>query len=77
MAAEKKKLALLKRIMETDDHATLDSLQAVLDLRSDDWWDSLPARVRESIDLSLEDSRQGRVHGHADVMKTARAWAKK
>lgn len=77
MAAEKKKIALLKRIIETDDHATLDSLQAVLDLRSDEWWDALPTRVRESINVSLEDSRQGRVHSHADVMKTARAWAKK
>ena len=77
MAAEKKKLALLKRIMETDDQATLDSLQAVLDLRSDEWWDTLPARVRESINQSVQDSRLGRVHGHADVMKAARAWAKK
>ncbi len=77
MAAEKKKLALLKRIMETDDAATLDTLKAVLDLQDDDWWETLPERVKESIEESLKDSERGRTHSHAHVMRAARTWIRK
>ena len=74
---EIKQAAIAKQVLNTNDEEVLDQLKAVLDLRSNDWWKSLPAKVRRDVEESLAQADRGETMSHAEAMNQVRAWRKR
>ena len=52
-------------------------MKAVLESRSGDWWENLPAKVRKDVEESLAQADSGETVSHAEAMKQVRAWRKR
>lgn len=77
MTVAQKKIALAQRILETDDKQILKELEAVFIKHEEDWWDTLPDSVKESVERGLKQSEQGKGTPHEVVMKKFQKWVKK
>ncbi len=42
-----------------------------------DWWVELPKEIQEEIDLSVQESEEGKTIPHEEVMKKYAKWLKK
>jgi|688.fasta_scaffold1019780_2 hypothetical protein len=77
MTVAQKKIALAQRVLETDDKQILKELEAVFVRHNEDWWDTLPDRIKESVDRGLKQSEKGVGVSHELVMKKMEKWLKK
>ena len=74
---EFKQASIAKQVFNTSDEEVLDQVKAVLESRSGDWWENLPAKVRKDVEESLAQADSGETVSHAEAMKQVRAWRKR
>jgi hypothetical protein len=69
------KKALYALIEETDDVQLLEEIEIMLVKKTKhDFWDSLPASQRKSIERGIEQASKGETTAHEDVMKKYEKW---
>lgn len=73
---ETRKVALVQRILESNDEDVIDRLTKVMDATEKQWLDSLPPRVRASVKRGLGQADRGEFIPDAEVRKRLKAWAK-
>lgn len=69
MDIKAEKIALAKRVLDTDDETILKNVKAVLDGLDVDWWDDLPEEAKASVERGLQESDKGELFMHEEVMK--------
>ena len=75
LTTQKREIA--RRLLATKDKNIVNHFKAVLDTRSDDWWDSVPDEIKKSIEKGLIESEARKLIPHAKVMKRFKKWLKK
>ncbi len=74
-------LQLRKRIKKFVDEAGEKELQMIYRMfeveKEYDWWTDLPKEIQEEIDLSVQESKEGKTIPHEEVMKKYAKWLKK
>ncbi|HET8830318.1 MAG TPA: hypothetical protein VFM79_13310 [Pelobium sp.] len=63
------KIALAKRILETDDSSLLQQVKDFFAVRETDFWDELPESVKEAIKKGQQEANEGLLTPHEEVMK--------
>jgi len=69
MDIQVEKIELAKRLLDTDDEAVIQELKNVFDAHEKDFWNDLPAHVKEGIERSRKQAEQGLLTPHDEVMK--------
>lgn len=67
---EENKYNLIKRLIATEDTSVLQQIKAILD--GQDYWESLPSQVKETINQSVREGDKGLGVPHEEVMKAYR-----
>ena len=67
---------LYKTIREIQDLSILEELKVLVNerissirIKKNDFWDELPAKVKEEIEQSISEAERGEVYSHDEVMK--------
>ena len=69
MDIQTEKIALAKRLLETDDESLLQQVKDIFEDHEKDMWDELPINVREGIERAQKQAREGLLTPHDEVMK--------
>ena len=69
MNIQAEKIELAKMLLETDDEKLLEQIKNLFEKREKDFWEDLPNHVKEGIENSLQQAKEGLITPHADVMK--------
>lgn len=69
MDLKEEKIALAKKVLDTDDESILKSVKAVLDGLDADWWNNLTDEAKASVDRGLKESERGELYLHQEVIK--------
>lgn len=67
------KYKIVEKIINTEDEALLEEVNALLNMADTDFWHELPASTKESIQRGLEDAQQGRIRPHQEVINEIKA----
>jgi hypothetical protein len=68
------KLELVEKIIQAKNQSLLLKVNKLLESeKGADWWDEIPAEVRDSILEGMEDVKEGRIFSHQQVLQEARA----
>ena len=70
------KLDLAKKIIETEDKEIINYIKAIFEGQSDNWFEELPAKVKDSVERGLAQSERGEGRPHSEVMKKYKKWLK-
>ncbi len=70
---EVEKKSLIEQIMKIEDDAILSQIKAMVEVGKKDYWNNLPAHVKESIEIGIQESKQGLGRPHEEVMKELRS----
>ena len=62
------KIELAKRLLATEDKEVINYIKAIFDTQGEDWFESLPDAVQESVKKGLAQAKKGEAVPHADVM---------
>ena len=68
------KIELATKILNTSDSEVIQHIKAAFESSTDDWYDLLPEKIKESISIGLRQSAQGETIPHAEVMKKYEKW---
>ena len=64
------KIDLAQKLFKIKDKAFLEYLEALLDTnKQTDSWDDMPDTIRQSLEISLQQSERGETLTHEEVMK--------
>ncbi|MDT3403829.1 hypothetical protein [Mucilaginibacter terrae] len=66
------KYKIVERIINTDDDAVLQEVQALLEMESDDFWNTLPKEAETHFDEACEQLDRGEGIPHEEVMEEAK-----
>jgi len=66
------KYKLVERIINTDDDMVLQEVQALLEMASDDFWDTLPDVAKRHFEEACEQLDRGEGIPHEEVMDEAK-----
>jgi len=69
MNVQIEKIALAKRLLETEDEAILLQIKEVFENNEKDFWNTLPAHVRDGIERAKKQAAEGKLTPHDEVMK--------
>ncbi len=69
MDVQTEKIALAKRILETEDEAVLLQIKEVFDSNEKDFWADLPDHVKAGIERGRKQAAEGKLTPHDEVMK--------
>jgi len=69
MNVQTEKIALAKRLLETDSEAILLQIKEVFEIHEKDFWNDLPEHVKAGIERGKKQAAEGRLTPHADVIK--------
>ncbi len=69
MDVQTEKIALAKRILETEDEAVLLQIKEVFDSNEKDFWTDLPDHVKAGIERGRKQAAEGKLTPHDEVMK--------
>ena len=69
MNIQTEKIALMKRLLDTDDEAILNHVKEVFESHEKDFWNDLPEHVKSGIEKSKLQADAGLLTPHEDVMK--------
>lgn len=69
MNIQTEKIALVKRLLDTDDEAVLNRVKEVFESHEKDFWNDLPEHVKSGIEKSKLQAEAGLLTPHEDVMK--------
>ena len=69
MDVQTEKIALAKRLLETDDEAILLQIKEVFEDHEKDFWNDLPEHVKTGIERAKKEAAEGKLTSHDEVMK--------
>lgn len=69
MNLQAEKIALAKRLLETDDEAILAQIKEVFEDHEKDFWNDLPEHVKVGIERAKKEAAEGKLTSHDEVMK--------
>ena len=76
MAADKTKLAIVKKVLALKDEVALENIRAFLAAEPSAPWQSLHPDMRASLERSLSQLDRGEGRSHNQVMATYSKWLK-
>jgi len=68
MNVQTEKIALAKRLLETEDEAVLLQIKEIFENSEKDFWNTLPAHVKEGIEKAKKQAAEGKLTPHDEVM---------
>jgi len=71
------KVELIKGILNTNDKEIINHFMAILTTRNNDWWETLPDEIKESVTEALKEAERGETISHHQAMKKYSKWLKK
>jgi hypothetical protein len=69
MNVQTEKIALAKRLLETDDEAVLNQIKQIFESQEKDFWNDLPEHVKAGITRAQQQAVEGKLTSHDEVMK--------
>ena len=66
---QNEKIALAKRLLETEDEIVLLQIKEVFESHEKDFWNDLPEHVKAGIEQGRKQAAQGKLTAHDKVMK--------
>ncbi len=69
MDVQIEKIALAKRLLETDDETVLLQIKEIFESHDKDFWGELPEHVKAGIQRGRKQAMEGKVTPHEEVMK--------
>ncbi|WP_179412264.1 hypothetical protein HDF19_03225 [Mucilaginibacter sp. E4BP6] len=69
MNVQTEKIALAKRLLETDDEAVLNQIKQIFESQEKDFWNDLPEQVKAGISRAQKQAAEGKLTSHDEVMK--------
>jgi hypothetical protein len=69
MDLQAEKIALAKRLLETDDEVILLQIKEVFEDHEKDFWNELPEHVKTGIERSKLQASEGKLTANEEVMK--------
>ncbi len=69
MDLQAQKIALAKRLLDTDDEAVLLQIKEVFESNEKDFWNDLPEHVKAGIERGRKQAAEGKLIPHDAVMK--------
>ncbi len=68
----------VKKYIDTADIKVVKMMHAMLEVDADnDWWDTMPDKVRAGVEAALNESEKGQVTPHAEIQKRYKKWLAK
>ena len=69
MDVQTEKIALAKRLLETDDESVLLQIKEIFDNSDKDFWTDLPSHVKAGIKRGQQQAAEGKLTPHYEVME--------
>jgi hypothetical protein len=69
MNVQTEKIALAKRLLETEDEAVLLQIKEVFENQEKDFWNDLPEFVKDGIERAKKEAAEGKLIPYDEVMK--------
>ncbi|HEY8929019.1 MAG TPA: hypothetical protein VIM55_07500 [Mucilaginibacter sp.] len=69
MNVQTEKIALAKRLLETEDESVLAQIKEIFENNEKDFWTDLPEHVKSGIERARQQVREGKLTPHDEVMK--------
>ena len=69
MDIQTEKIALVKRLLDTDDEVILTQVKEVFENNEKDFWTDLPEHIKAGIERSRKQAEAGLLTPHDEVMK--------
>lgn len=68
----------VKKYIDTADVKVVKMMHAMLEVDADnDWWDSMPDKIKADVEVALTESDNGQVLPHKEIQKRYRKWIAK
>lgn len=68
----------VKKYIDTADIKVVKMMHAMLEVDADnDWWDTMPDKVKADVEEALNESEKGQVTPHAEIQKRHKKWLAK
>lgn len=65
----------VKSYVDTADLKVVKMIHTMLEINADDdWWDTMPEKVKEDVEAALIESENGIVIPHAEIKKRYKKW---
>jgi hypothetical protein len=75
MNAEKILRQQVKKYIDTADVKVVKMMHAMLEVDADNnWWDTMPDKVKADMEIALAESEKGQVIPHAEIQKRYKKW---
>jgi hypothetical protein len=75
MNSEKLMRQEVKKYIDVADVKVVKMMYAMLEADAEeDWWDTMPDNIKEKVERSLQQSKNGRVTPHSDIKKRYQKW---
>ncbi|MGP8214394.1 MAG: hypothetical protein ACLQQ4_02395 [Bacteroidia bacterium] len=71
------KIELASKLLNTKDKELINYIKAIFSTQPEEWWDELPAPIKESVTRGLKQAEKGETIPHEQVMKKYKKWLKK
>lgn len=77
MDIQTEKIELAKLILNTNDIKLINQIKSLFKDKEENWWDELPASVKQGINESIEQANRGEFISYDEVKKEVMALFKK
>jgi hypothetical protein len=75
ISIEKQLRQEIKKYIDVADIKVVKMMHAMLEANADDtWWDTMPDNMREKVEQSLQQSKNGNVTAHSEIKKRYQKW---
>ncbi len=65
----------VKKYIDTADAKVVKMMHAMLEVDAEnDWWDTMPDKVKADVEAALIESEKGQVTPHAEIQKRYKKW---
>ena len=65
----------VKKYIDTADVKVVKMMHAMLEVDADnDWWDTMPDKIKAEMEEALSESEKGQVIPHAEIQKRYKKW---
>ena len=71
------KLELAKHLLNTEDVGIINHIKAVFSVQNNNWWETLPDEIKNSVNRALKQSEKGMSVPHQRIKESYSKWLKK